>query len=118
MPPARFPPVTLYFNLRVQRPTRNYDQWIRRTADHSVPPPACAAARVGQAADTQSDRLTNAGRCGTGSCFAADCAALGDRRSSTPRTLLVLAGTGDRLGHLHEYSHGFVRFILWELKIH
>ena len=45
MPPARFLPGTLYFNLRVQRPARN-DQWLRRTADHSVPPRACAAARV------------------------------------------------------------------------
>ena len=48
MPPARSPAGTLYFNRRVQRPARN-DQSIRRTPDRSVPQPAFAAARVGQA---------------------------------------------------------------------
>ena len=45
---ARSPARTLYFNLRVHSPARN-DKSIRRTPDHSVPPPAFAAAHVGQA---------------------------------------------------------------------
>ena len=75
MHPARSPAGTLYFNRRVQRPARN-DQSIRRTPNivpcrsPRLPPPACAAARVGQA-------VTRSG-CGTGSCYAGDYAAPAD----------------------------------------